>query len=179
VKNPLFALDVALAAANKLGRKVNILFVGSGSLEPQLKAAAALRPDLAEATFHGFARQSELPDLYRSARLFLFPTLYDVWGVVGNEACAAGLPVLVSPHAGVAGELVMNFENGFICNLDVDLWANRAVLLLTREELWQHFSRRSLALVRQYNFDNAALGFLNACRFAASVPAPRERMMPV
>jgi glycosyltransferase involved in cell wall biosynthesis len=178
-KNPLFALDVALAAANKLGRKVNILFVGSGSLEPQLKAAAALRPDLAEATFHGFAKQSELPGLYRSARLFLFPTLYDVWGVVGNEACAAGLPVLISPHAGIAGELVMNFENGFICNLDVDLWANRAVLLLTREELWQHFSRRSLALVRQYNFDNAALGFLNACRFAASVPAPRERMMPV
>ena len=56
--------------------------------------------------FHGFAAQRELPDLYRSAKVFLFPTLADVWGVVANEACAAGLPVIVSPHAGVAGELV-------------------------------------------------------------------------
>jgi glycosyltransferase involved in cell wall biosynthesis len=179
VKNPLFALNVALETAKKLGRKVRILFVGSGSLEPYLKAAAALRPDLVEAEFHGFAAQRELPSLYRSARIFLFPTLFDPWGVVGNEACAAGLPVLVSSHAGIAGELVLNFANGFVCDLDANLWAQRAVSLLTKDELWQHFSSRSLSLVRTYTFENAALGFLAACRFAASVPAPREKVMPV
>jgi glycosyltransferase involved in cell wall biosynthesis len=179
VKNPLFALSVALETAKKLGRKTRLLFVGSGSLEPHVKAAAALRPDLVEAVFHGFAAQNELPALYRSARIFLFPTLYDPWGVVGNEACAAGLPVLVSPQAGISGELVLNFQNGFVCDLDVNLWAQRAASLLSREELWQHFSRRSLSLVKKYTFDNAASGFLAACRFAASIPSPREKMMPV
>jgi glycosyltransferase involved in cell wall biosynthesis len=179
VKNPLFALHVALETAKKLGRKIRILFVGAGSLEPHIKASAALCPDLLEAEFHGFAVQMELPALYRSARIFLFPTVFDPWGVVGNEACAAGLPVLVSPHAGVAAELVLNGENGYVCDLDANLWAERAALLLTQQDLWRQFSERSLALVREYTFDNAAMGFLAACRFAAPNPGTRESAVPI
>lgn len=173
VKNPLFALNVALETAKTLGRKIRILFVGAGSLEPHVKATAALQADLVEAEFHGFAAQRELPALYRSASIFLFPTLFDPWGVVGNEACAAGLPILVSAHAGIAGELVLSGENGFVCDLEANLWAERAALLLTRQDLWRQFSQRSLALVREYTFDNAALGFLAACQFA--VPDVRRR----
>jgi glycosyltransferase involved in cell wall biosynthesis len=164
VKNPIFALDVALKTAKQLGRKIRMLFIGAGSLEPQVRATAALHPALLEAKFHGFAAQRELPALYRSASLFLFPTLFDPWGVVANEACAAGLPVLVSPNAGVAGELVQNGENGYVCDLDANLWADRAAMLLARQDLWLQFSKRSLTLVREYTFDNAALGFLAACQ---------------
>src|SRR5690606_35080851 len=94
-KRPLFALEVARLAAQRLHRKARILFVGAGALEEQLKQEAAACADLVDATFHGFATQQELPRLYRSARMFLFPTEIDVWGVVANEACAAGLPVIV------------------------------------------------------------------------------------
>jgi glycosyltransferase involved in cell wall biosynthesis len=179
VKNPIFALNVALETAKKLGRKTSMLFIGSGSLEPQVRATAAMRRDLLEAQFHGFAAQRELPALYRSARLFLFPTLFDPWGVVANEACAAGLPVLVSPNAGVAGELVQNGENGYVCDLDADLWAERAALLLARQDLWQQFSRHGLALVREYSFDNAASGFLAACQFAAPDVMASETAVPI
>jgi glycosyltransferase involved in cell wall biosynthesis len=105
--------------------------------------------------------------LYRSARIFIFPTLWDPWGVVANEACAAGLPILVSPHAGVAGELVLNGENGFICDLDVSLWADRAMLLLTQPDIYRKFSDRSRSLVSKYTFDEASSGIVTACRFAA------------
>ena len=167
-KSPMFALDVAIDAAKKLGRKVNMLFAGSGSLEDDIKQAAASRTELVEAHFHGFAAQQELPGLYRSARIFLFPTLADVWGVVANEACASGLPVIVTPHAGVAGELVLDGQNGYVCELKIDLWSEHAVRLLTQPELWQRFSHRSLELVGQYTFDTAAEGLLNACLTAAS-----------
>src|SRR5436190_7763164 len=73
-KRPLFALEVAAEVARRLKRKVSILFVGSGSLEQEVRQSAAARADLVEAGFHGFASQQELPDLYRSARIFLFPT---------------------------------------------------------------------------------------------------------
>src|SRR5690606_9513431 len=129
-KRPLFALEVARLAAQRLHRKARILFVGAGALEDQLKQEAAACADLVDATFHGFATQQELPRLYRSARMFLFPTEIDVWGVVANEACAAGLPVIVTPYAGVAGELVLDGQNGFVCDLDAKLWADRAMLLL-------------------------------------------------
>jgi glycosyltransferase involved in cell wall biosynthesis len=167
-KGPLFALRVAQETAKKLGRTLRMLFVGAGSEEDRVKAFAALQPNLVEAEFHGFAMQKDLPALYRSARVFLFPTHADVWGVVANEACAAGLPVIVSPHAGVAGELVMDGDNGFVCALDEQAWAERAALLLTQSDLWQNFSRRSLALVREYSFDHAAAGLLEACRFSLS-----------
>lgn len=174
VKNPLFALEVALETARRLERKVSILFLGAGSEEERVRIAASGVSNLVRMHFHGFAMQKELPVLYQSSRLFLFPTLWDPWGVVANEACAAGLPVIVSPHAGVAGELVLDGENGFVCELDVKLWAERAASLLTQQDLWESSSRRSLALVREYTFDNAAAGLVDACRFALSAGEPSK-----
>lgn len=165
-KGPMFALDVAREVARKLKRKVRILFVGSGEEEERVRTAAAEMAANVDAHFHGFALQKELPSLYRSARIFLFPTYADVWGVVANEACAAGRPVMVSPHAGVAGELVVDGENGHVCPLDAYLWAEHAARLLSRQDMWERFSRRSLALVREYTFDNAAQGLVDACRYA-------------
>lgn len=173
-KGPVFALEVAEALARRLGRRASILFVGSGSEEERLKAVALGKQALVQAHFHGFAKQGELPGLYRSARLFLFPTHADVWGVVANEACAAGLPVIVTPYAGAAGELVLDGENGYVLDLDVEAWADKASKLLTDTELWERFSRRSLNLVREYSFDNAAIGVVDACRYALSSGASRR-----
>jgi glycosyltransferase involved in cell wall biosynthesis len=166
VKNPLFALDVAVETAKVLGRRIRILFVGAGAQEDALKSAASMHPEKVEAEFRGFADHEALPALYRSARVFLFPSLWDPWGVVVNEAGAAGLPSIVSPHAGAAGELLINNENGFVCQLNAALWAKRAATLLTRDDVWQQFSECSLALVREYTYDNAAAGLLAACRFS-------------
>jgi glycosyltransferase involved in cell wall biosynthesis len=172
-KGPMFALDVAEELARRLRRKVRLLYVGAGEEEERVRIASSGKAQLVDTHFHGFAKQGELPSLYRSARIFLFPTLADVWGVVANEACAAGLPVIVSPHAGVAGELVLDGENGYVCPLDANLWASRAATLLTDRELWERFSRRSRALVSEYTFDNAASGLVEACRCALPTDAAR------
>jgi glycosyltransferase involved in cell wall biosynthesis len=177
-KNPLFALRVAADVARRLGRKTRILFVGSGDQEQEVQAEAAAQPDLVEAEFNGHAEQHELPGLYRSARLFLFPTLRDVWGVVANEACAAELPILVSPHAGVIGELVLDGENGFVCELDVAAWSERAAALLTQPVLYQRFARCSGALVCKYTFDHAAGGIVDACRHALGERIPENIKQP-
>lgn len=173
-KNPAFALDVAHRVAKRLGRTVRMLFVGDGQQEQEMKAQADGCGGLVRAEFHGHAAQHELPALYRSARIFLFPTLQDVWGVVANEACAAGLPVIVSPHAGVAGELVQDGQNGFICDLDADLWSARAAFLLTDSRACEAFSLRSQALVAHYTFDHAAAGVVEACRYAAEEASGRK-----
>jgi glycosyltransferase involved in cell wall biosynthesis len=175
VKSPGFALDVAYMLAKRLKRKVRILFVGSGSEEEELQTSAAQLTDFVDAHFHGFALQEELPALYRSAKIFLFPTQWDPWGVVTNEACAAGLPIIVSPFAGVNGELVVDSENGFICPLDSETWVDKAALLLQSPDTWECFSKRSLELVQGYNFQNAASGLLAACEHALSGKATTRR----
>ena len=175
-KDPLFALAVARETSRRLQRKVRLLFVGSGSLDQPLRSQALTETDTMDAHFHGFAQQAELPLLYQSARIFLFPTHGDVWGVVANEACAAGLPVIVTPDAGVAGELVVNNINGYVRPREVTLWAECAQCLLTQRERWRAFSEQSLRRVTQYNFDSAAQGLLDACEFALTVSAKALRM---
>lgn len=102
--------------------------------------------------------------------------------MVANEACAAGLPVIVSPDAGVAGELVMNDANGYVRHRDIGQWAECAQRLLTNATTWEAFSEQSLRRVAQYNIDSAAQGLLDACEFALSAPgktsAGRRSDMP-
>ncbi len=170
-KRPQFALDVAVQVAHRLRRRVRLLFVGSGSLNAALHAQAAACADVVDTGFHGFATQAELPALYQSAKVFLFPTEADVWGVVANEACAAGLPVIVSPHAGVADELVVDGSNGCVRALDLDAWTEAASLLLSDERRRRALAERSLLMVAPYRFDAAAAGIVDACAAATRVTA--------
>lgn len=167
-KNPLFALEVTRQVAIRLRRKVSVAFVGSGEMEGEIRAAAAAMTAEVEAVFPGFARQDDLPHLYGSARIFMFPTRLDTWGVVANEACASGLPILVTPFAGSAGELVRDGENGFVLPLDRDQWVDAAMTLLTDHDLYIRFSMRSRELVSEYTYENAAQGIRNAVLAAVS-----------
>lgn len=165
-KHPAFAVEVAFQSALRLRRRLSLLFAGSGRLEDELRRRIATLADWLDVHFHGFASQAELPGIYRSAKIFLFPTQADVWGVVANEACAAGLPVIVSPHAGVAEELIVDEHNGYIRPLDINAWTDCAVGLLNNPERLRAMGERSLLLVEPYHFDAAAAGIVNACKAA-------------
>jgi len=165
-KRPLFAMDVAKEVAKRLGRRTRIDFVGSGAMESEMRDYAAQISDFVDTRFHGYVTQAELPSRYADARIFLFPSEWDPWGVVANEACAAGLPVIVSPHAGAAGELVLDGNNGYVRELDVAQWTEAALGLLTDEDLYSRFSESSRARVAEYTFDHAARGLASAIRQA-------------
>lgn len=127
-----------------------------------MRAYADNISEYVDCRFLGYATQAELPKLYADAKIFLFPSEWDPWGVVANEACASGLPVIVSPNAGVAGELVVDRENGFIRELNIEQWAQAAVTLLSDQTLYACFSENCRLRVAEYNFDNSALGITNA-----------------
>lgn len=166
VKNPIFALGVARETARRLKRRVSIVFVGSGGLEGGIRAHAKKMEAEIETAFAGFARQEDLPRWYGASRIFLFPTRWDPWGVVANEACAAGVPVLVSTVAGSANELVRDGDNGFVMPLELERWADAAVRLLSDAPLYAAMSGRCRERVREYSYDNAACGIAQAVRAA-------------
>lgn len=167
VKNPLFAVQVAAATARLLGRRVVLLVVGNGPLEAAIAAAAAQYRQQVDVRLCGFARQAELPGWYASARLLLFPTSWDPWGVVANEAFAAGLPVLVTPAAGVAHDLVQDGINGYVRPLDVDEWARCAAGLLSDPVTYRRFSAAGRQRVGAFSFAHAAAGIVAATLAAA------------
>lgn len=61
----------------------------------------------------GFKQYNELPVYYALAGAFLHASTAEQWGLVVNEAMAAGLPVLVSRNCGCVPDLVQDGLNGF------------------------------------------------------------------
>lgn len=59
-----------------------------------------------------FVQPEDIHQYYAVADLFFFPSLEDEWGIVLNEAAAAGLPLLASKYAGASADLVRNEFNG-------------------------------------------------------------------
>jgi len=170
VKNPLFALEIARHASKRLGRRTSILFIGSGPLEVSLRNAAARQSD-ADVSICGFVQHDELPRLYGQARIFLFPSQWDPWGVVANEAAAAGLPVVISQHAGAAHELIIDGRNGYVLPLDAGLWTDAITKLLTDDKLYDQMSRAARVAVTEYTFASAASGIASAVRAASPEPS--------
>lgn len=169
VENPMFVLHVAAETARLLQRKLRVLLVGTGKMESVVHDGVARRDELVDAEFVSFHELKDKAALLRSARVLLFPALHDPWGVAINEACAAGVPVIVTPETGAAGELVRDGENGFICQLNVAVWAGHAAQLLNEPETWANYSARCRWLVGEYNHDRAVNGFVNACRYALAI----------
>lgn len=79
----------------------DLTVVGDGPERPALEARAG-----GGVTFAGFARGDALGHAYGRADALVLPSRKDTWGLVVNEAMAAGLPVVVSEGAGCAVDLV-------------------------------------------------------------------------
>ena len=104
--------------------KYHILFVGTGTLEGDLKknsnvvfennnkvGSNSLFPT---ASFTGFVNQSKISEAYVAADLLVLPSEADeTWGLVVNEAMASGLPCVASDACGSSEDLVEEINPQF------------------------------------------------------------------
>ena len=137
---------------------LRVAIIGDGAGRNEL--FDALNKGGVDFDYFGFVTQRDLPDVYCNAKVLLFPTLRDPWGIVVNEALASGTPVLTSPFAGVAHDLIVDGQNGFVVSLDVDKWVTTCIRILTREKLWKELSANARKSVDDYTFSNAANGII-------------------
>jgi glycosyltransferase involved in cell wall biosynthesis len=99
-------LDVLLESVASL--PVEVYAVGSGPEQARLEASAP-----ANVTFLGQLDQDAVAAEYARADVFVLPSLAEPWGMVLNEAAAAGLPLVATDAAGAAHELIEDGVNGF------------------------------------------------------------------
>lgn len=98
---------------SRAGADIDLVIIGNGPLRSQLEALV-LKLGLQRAVhLPGFVQYSDTPKYYGLATAFILPSTTDQWGLVVNEAMAAGLPVLVSERCGAAVDLVRPGKNGF------------------------------------------------------------------
>lgn len=100
--------------AQRAGGEVwDLVLLGDGPLRPvleQRRADLGLRDCV---HLPGFRQYPELPAFLGLAGAFVHPSTTEQWGLVVNEALAAGLPVLVSNRCGCAPDLVAEGVNGW------------------------------------------------------------------
>ena len=161
-KMPLFFVEVVRLVNESHPCKV--ILIGSGELKDEI--ISRLNELQIEFDYPGFIQQDQLPSTYSSARVLLFPTKNDPWGVVANEACAVGVPVITCENAGVAHELIIHGQNGFILPLDPRVWAEHIITLLTNITLYDRFSHNAVTSVQVYNYENAVDGIWQAIEYA-------------
>jgi glycosyltransferase involved in cell wall biosynthesis len=161
VKNPLFFAKVCEGIRERMG-KCRVLIIGEGEDTLKAQMCHTFEQPGVSFEFAGFIPHAALPDYYAQSRLLLFPTSGDCWGVVINEAMAAGTPVITTEWTAAAGELVSHGRNGYILSLDVQGWASAASELLSNQARWESFSQCARQTVKEFNYDKAATGILDA-----------------
>lgn len=104
---------------------------------------------------------NELPDLYGSASFFILPSLFEPWGLVVNEAMAAGLPVAMSVQCGCEPDLCSS-ANGFSFDAnkqDTMVDTFRKISETTNEKMQKmgEVSRQKIALFSPETWANSFL----------------------
>jgi glycosyltransferase involved in cell wall biosynthesis len=102
----------------------------------------------------GYAADEDLPALYAAADLFLFPTLYEGFGIPVLEAFACGTPTIASDSSGSA-------ETAADAALLVDPYsedeiAEAIVEVLTNEELRDSLRRWGHQRAREFSWEHTA-----------------------
>jgi glycosyltransferase involved in cell wall biosynthesis len=161
IKNPVFFAEVCARLKAQLGR-CRALIIGDGEEALKAQMRQIFERNGVSFEFAGFIPHASLPDYYAQSRLLLLPTSADCWGVVINEAMAAGTPVITTEWTAAAGELVLDNRNGYVRPLDVEAWASAAGVLLSDKSRWEAFSRCARETVKDFNYDQAAAGILAA-----------------
>lgn len=108
--------DVIRAFARVLPRfpDARLTLVGDGPERSALEGLCAEMGVAGRVAFEGFRQRPEVPGYLARARVFLFPSVYDVWGLVLVEAMAAGVPCIASPHSGATADLVQDGVTGYV-----------------------------------------------------------------
>jgi glycosyltransferase involved in cell wall biosynthesis len=133
-----------------------LLFAGDGALSDSLARAAQ---GLDGVRFLGFRNQSELPRFYDLADVFVLPSRHEPWGLVVNEAMAAGCAVVVSDQVGAAADLVQEGENGFTFPAgDIGALADALARVLVDESAARRMGERSREIIAGWSFAEDVAG---------------------
>ncbi len=153
------------AAANS-ARQLEIWFAGDGPLRPAVETASW--PANLHIRLLGHVPYSELREIYAQCGIQAFPTLSDEWGMVVNEALAAGLPVLGSIHSQAVEELVREGINGWLFDPSDPNSLDRAIerAMVTPVATLDLMRAHAIATVADITPDRMADRMIEACRLA-------------
>jgi len=138
--------------------------VGSG---PEVKNLKNLADDLHITNFvrfEGFKQKKEILRYLAAADCFLFPSEYDIWGLVLVEAMSAGLPCISSIYAGATHDLIKDGVTGFAMDFsETEEVVDKANWIMDNPESSKEIGQNASHFIAEnINIEKAATGFVSA-----------------
>jgi glycosyltransferase involved in cell wall biosynthesis len=126
----------------------------AGFIEDSIKAHLRQYVDNVQIRLLGFV--SDVAPLYRSADIFIFPSLEEGGPQVTYEAAGFGLPIITTPMG--AGRIIKNGINGFVIEpYDIEGVASAIVRLAESKELRQRLGERAKLDAQHYTYERVGL----------------------
>jgi len=140
---------------NKYKLNCNLVFGGKEDLHYQearkLWENLKLEKDIVRV---GFIDQKELPIFYNSAEVFVIPSFYEGFGLVGLEAMACGTPVVSSNKASlpeILGDCALYFDPE-----NPEEMAEKINMVLSNKVLRNELAKKGLEQAKEYNWKKMA-----------------------
>lgn len=132
-----------------------LVLVGNGPDEEELRNLSKGDRNI---HFEGFVNQSKMPIIYRSADVFVLPSISETWGLGINEAMNCGLAIIASDKVGSAIDLIQN--NGFIFRAGdyIELSQQMIEIIENKNKLIQ-FKNQSKDIIKKWSIEQLVINF--------------------
>lgn len=151
-KGPEFFLKTAKRVL-ELEKDVKFIVAGSGEMLPNLIDQAVEMGISNRVFFTGKLTEKEVKYIYRTASVYVMPSVSEPFGITALEAISAGTPTIVSKASGVSEA----FHNCFKVDYwDIDETANKIIALLRYPPLRQTLIENGTQEIRLFTWDRVA-----------------------
>jgi glycosyltransferase involved in cell wall biosynthesis len=167
---PQKGVDILIEAVARCAGNYVLALVGDGPerARHELRARTVLGD---RAVFLGNKPYSELPRIYAAADVLVLPSRNEVWGLVVNEALAAGVPVIATDETGVAHDLIAPTGAGLMVAYGDEVGlANALRHILESDDVRAQMRLAARAAIEARDCEAYARDLVHAVAIAASVP---------
>lgn len=133
--------------------KLKLRIAGKGSKEEELRNLCKEFNIEDYVEFLGYIEQKEVPRVFNSFDIAVFPSIFESFGVAAVEAEACGIPVIVSDAGGLMEATSSEYSSLIFKKKDINDLVNRIETLLYDNELRQRMGINARKFVEEnYNY---------------------------
>lgn len=159
-------------------KNYNLTVVGDGHLKSAMLALIDEFKIRDKVNFLGWKNLEELPKIYRSADVFILPSVMEGMPSVALQAIASGLPIIVSRVEGFEEILEEGFNGFSAAYNNPEEFADAIEKLIKSPELRIKMSQRSITKAKQFSWESIASQYLKLYEKSVFSSSKRRKEEP-